>query len=193
MPDLWSALHAAIDAHQPHRLDPGDHPPAAVLIPVLPRDEPHIVFTVRSHLVEHHKGEVSFPGGIWEPEDENLRRTALREAWEETGIDPNHVRVLGEVSHFVTISNFHVTPFLGLLDRAPYPFRASEVEVAEILEVPLSHLLDPANHGVRPLERDGQRYELRDYLWREHVIWGATGAILRRLLEEVGVQLGIAH
>ena len=65
--------------------------------------------------------------------------------------------------------------------------------MAEILEVPLSHLLDPANHGVRPLERDGERYELRDYLWREHVIWGATGAILRRLLEEVGVQLGIAH
>ena len=172
---------------------PATTPPAAVLVPVLPYPEPHIVFTVRSQLVEHHKGEISFPGGIWEPDDADLRRTALREAWEETGIDPGHVRILGEVSHFVTISNFHVTPYVGLLDRAPYPFRASEVEVAEILEVPLSHLLDPANHAVRRIDRDGERYELRDYLWREHVIWGATGAILRRLLEEVGVQLGVAH
>ena len=132
MPDLWTALHAAIDAHEPDRLDAGDHPAAAVLVPVLPYPEPHIVFTVRSQLVEHHKGEISFPGGIWEPDDEDLRRTALREAWEETGIDPGHVRILGEVSHFVTISNFHVTPYVGLLDRAPYPFRASAVEVAEI-------------------------------------------------------------
>ena len=193
MPELWPALHAAIDAHQPHRLDPGDNPPAAVLIPVLPYDEPHIIFTVRSQLVEHHKGEISFPGGIWEPDDENLRRTALREAWEETGIEPNHVQILGEVSHHVTITNFHVTPFLGLLDRAPYPFRVSEVEVAEILEVPLTHLLDPATHAVRRYERDGETFEMRDYLWRHHVIWGATGLMLRRLLEEVALQLGHEH
>jgi 8-oxo-dGTP pyrophosphatase MutT (NUDIX family) len=193
MADLWDALHAAIDAHQPDRIDPGDNPPAAVLIPLLPLDEPHVVLTVRSHLVEHHKGEISFPGGMYETDDRDLQATALREAHEEVGIHPAHVRVLGEVSHLVTITNFHVTPYVGLLDRAPYPFVASALEVGEVLQVPLSHLLDPTNHAVRIVERNGRRRELRDYLWNDHVIWGATGIMLRRLLEEVSLQLGQEH
>ena len=193
MADLWAALHAAVDANDPDRIAPGDHPRAAVLIPVLPLDEPHIVFTVRSHLVEHHKGEISFPGGIREPHDSDLQTTALREAQEEVGIDPRHVRLLGEFSHHVTITHFHVTPYVGLLDRAPYPFLPSAAEVDEVLEVPLRHLLDPANHAVRTIERNGDRYEMRNYLWNDHVIWGATGRMLRRLLEEVALQLGHEH
>lgn len=191
--ELWTALHAAVEAHQPDRIDPGDHPPAAVLIPLLPLDEPHVVLTVRSRLVEHHKGEISFPGGIHEPHDPDLQTTALREAHEEVGIDPAHVRLLGEMGHHITTSNFHITPYVGLLDRAPYPFRPSPIEVDEVLEVPLSHLLDPANHAVRTIERDGRSYQLRDYLWHDHVIWGATGMMLRRLLEEVALQLGYEH
>ena len=119
---------------------------AAVLIALVPHEEgPCVIFQVRSYDVEHHKGEISFPGGAVDPEDPDLRHTALRESQEELGIDPGHVEVLGEMSHYVTHTGFHVTPYVGVLDRAPYPYVTSEIEVAEVLDVPLAHLLDSAN------------------------------------------------
>ena len=151
------------------------------------------MLTVRSFQVEHHKGEISFPGGFHEPHDADLQATALREAGEEIGIDPAHVQVLGEISHHLTSTGFHITPYVGLLDRAPYPFRPSPSEVGEIFEVPLSHLLDPASHDLRVVHRDGQIRSHRSYRWGPHEVWGATAMILHALLEDVAAELGVEH
>ena len=118
---------------------------AAVLIALLPYDDPEVVLTVRSHEVEHHKGEISFPGGALDSIDEHPMAAALREADEEVGLRAEHVEVLAEQSHYRTMSNFHVTPYVGLIDRAPYPFRPLAIEVGEIITPSLSHLLDPSN------------------------------------------------
>ena len=163
---------------------------AGVLMPVLPHpEEPQVVLTVRSFEVEHHKGEISFPGGAYEAEDADILSTALREAHEEVGIAPEHVEVLGEHSHYLTISDFHVTPFVGLLDRSPYPFRALEREVAEVLTVPLRHLLDPANLTHQEFQHEGRVVVMREYWWEGHRIWGATAAMLGGLLDDMQAAL----
>lgn len=186
----WDAIRAAVAAHQLEPLPLDGRAAAAVLIPIVPHAAgPHIVLTVRSQQVEYHRGEISFPGGAHEPHDADLLATALRESHEEVGIRPEHVEVLGELSHHTTRTGFHITPFVGLLDRAPYPFTLDPVEVGEILDVPLSHLLDPANAHDEWIERDGARFTMRSYRWRGHVIYGATAMILLRFIEEVATRL----
>lgn len=190
---FWSAIHAALRDHEPHRLDVGARPQAAVLLALLPyAGDPRVVLTVRSHAVEHHKGEISFPGGGADPDDPDLRFTALREAQEEVGIDPAHVRVLGALSPLITITGFHVTPFVGAIDRAPYRFTPNPNEVAEVLEVPLRHLIDPRNRDTREAEREGRPVRLYAFRWEEHLIWGATGRMLAGFLDLIQPRLPIA-
>ncbi len=164
---------------------------AAVLIAMLPYDDPEVVLTVRSHHVEHHKGEISFPGGALDSADEHPMAAALREANEEVGLRAEHVEVLGEQSHYRTMSNFHVTPFVGLIDRAPYPFRPLEVEVGEVITPSLSHLLDPANITFERRERDGEVFHMREYWFEGHRIFGATATILGRFLDDLSRLRGI--
>ena len=164
---------------------------AAVLIPVLPYNDPQIVLTVRSHQVEHHKGEISFPGGALDSIDETPLEAALREADEEVGIRAEHVEVLGEQSHYRTMTDFHVTPFVGLLDRAPYPFRPLEIEVGEVITPSLSHLLDPANLTFEHRERDGRQFVMREYWYEGHRIFGATATMLGRLLDDIAWVRGL--
>jgi len=160
---------------------------AAVLVPLYENGgETCVLFTRRSELVEHHKGQISFPGGAWDESDGDLRRTALRETWEEIGVAAEHVEIVGQLDEMITISNFLVRPFVGRMTEAgPYPFVHSEVEVAEILEVPLAHLLDPANAVVETQPWHGGERVAYSYRWRQHVIWGATARILRQFLELV--------
>ena len=164
---------------------------AAVLIAMLPYDDPEVVLTVRSHQVEHHKGEISFPGGALDSADEHPMAAALREADEEVGLRAEHVEVLGEQSHYRTMSNFHVTPYLGLIDRAPYPFRPLEIEVGEVITPSLSHLLDPANVTFERRERDGEVFHLREYWFEGHRIFGATATMLSRFLDDLSRLRGI--
>lgn len=192
--DHWTAVRSAVERHRHEPMDAEGTMAAAVLIALVPHEEgPCVVFQVRSYDVEHHKGEISFPGGAVDPEDPDLRHTALRESQEELGIDPGHVEVLGEMSHYITHTGFHVTPYVGVLDRAPYPYVASEIEVAEVLDVPLDHLLDPANWSHTERERDGQTWTMRSYHWGEHAIWGATATMLQRFLSDVAAELGLDH
>lgn len=160
-------------------------PRAAVLIPLYEKDgELHVLFTVRTELVEHHKGQISFPGGAADETDADLRETALRETYEEVGVRPEHVEVFGRLDDFITVSNFVVAPYVGSITvPAPYPFDKNELEVAAILEVPLAHLLDRAN-----VESEVRRIQGRDvltYMFRfnRHVIWGATARILKQFLD----------
>lgn len=192
--DHWTAVRAAVERHQHEPMAGDGKMAAAVLIALVPYDSgPHVVFQVRSHDVEHHKGEISFPGGAQDPTDTDLRHTALRESHEELGIHPDHVEVLGEMSHYITHTGFHVTPYVGVLDRAPYPYVASEIEVAEVLDVPIDHLLTPDNWSHTERHRDGETWTMRAYHWNEHVIWGATAMMLQRFLTDVAGTLGLDH
>jgi 8-oxo-dGTP pyrophosphatase MutT (NUDIX family) len=157
---------------------------AAVLLPLFKNaTDYHLVFTKRTDTLTHHKGQVSFPGGSFEPADGDLLTTALRESHEELGIQPDHVSVLGRLDDLETFStNFTISPFVGLIPY-PYPFRPNPVEVAMVFDVALSVLADPATGRsyVRARE-DGATIEDYEFYINGQVIWGATARIVRHLL-----------
>ena len=156
--------------------------PAAVLLLLMEKEGRfHIIFNVRTQQVEHHKGEISFPGGMHEASDLDLRTTALRETWEEMGIRQEHVTILGELDDYGTHSGFVISPFVGVFPY-PYEYNPSEIEVAEVLEAPIDHLLAPANHTTVRVEHDGLVYQDRAYKFQDHVIWGATARMLTQFL-----------
>ena len=162
----------------------GKRPRAAVLIPLYgPGPDFRVLYTVRTQEVEHHKGEISFPGGGVEPADESLEHTALRETHEEVGIAPADVTLLGRLDDIITISDFLVTPVVGRVEAFPYSFTPARLEVAEVLEVPLSHLLDPANREAHPNPPPGRsRAKFPSYRFGEHLIFGATALMTTHLL-----------
>ena len=181
-------IRSRLATYQPKTFQPDGAPRAAVIVPLYThRDELHVVFTKRSHLVQHHRGEISFPGGAMEPDDADLVATALREANEEIGIEADHLQVIGQLDDMVTVSSFHVSVYVSELDAtfSPYPWRPQETEVAEVIEVPLDHLLDEANLIEVPRQRDGELVILEGFKFGEHVIWGATGRMLRNFLDVV--------
>ena len=183
---MLSDIRHRLASYQPKTFDPAGAPRAAVLVPLYTReDELHVVFTKRTDHVQHHRGEISFPGGAMDPEDNDLVATALREADEEIGLAPDHIRVIGQLDDIVTISRFHVSVYVGELDAAysPYPWRPQQMEVAEVLEVPLTHLLDEANLVEVPRQRDGQLVIMEGFKFNDHIIWGATGRMLRNFLD----------
>ncbi len=163
-----------------------EHPPfshAAVLVPLFKKDDRcHLLFTKRSEQVKYHKGEISFPGGVVDEEDKELVRTALREAFEEIGLKENDVQVIGVLDDIVTTTQFIVTPIVGLFPY-PYPFEVSEVEIAELIEVPLSFLLAEENLSEREFSRGDQKEIIYFYQYGNHTIWGATARILKQFLD----------
>lgn len=160
--------------------------PAGVLLVVYVKDgEPSVLLNKRTELVEHHKGEISFPGGSMDDADESLLQTALRETHEEMGIDPGEVELLGQLDDMPTISNFLISPFVATIPY-PYRFEPSEIEVAEVLEVPISHLRDEQSWRDEARVHQGALNVSRSYVYQEHIIFGATAKILTNFLEVVG-------
>lgn len=159
---------------------------AAVLVPLFAKDgEPHVLLTKRSELVEHHKGEISFPGGKLDPEDPDLCFCALRETEEEVGIDPRDVRIVGELDDFYTVATkFHVVPFVGVIPY-PYEFRTSSREIAGLLGVPLKIFFEPERRTETICLIEGQIVEVLSYSWRGHNIWGATARIFKHFTEVI--------
>lgn len=168
-----------------------EHPPfshAAVLVPLFQKDgDCHLLFTKRSEEVKYHKGEISFPGGVVDEEDRELIHTALREADEEIGLKESDVQIIGVLDDIVTITEFIVTPIVGLFSY-PYPFKISEVEIAELIEVPLASLLEEDSFSEREIFRGGQREVVFAYQYERHVIWGATARILKQFLDLIVFQ-----
>lgn len=162
---------------------------AGVLILLYPRGgEEHIVFMRRTETVEHHKGQISLPGGGEDPDDESIEGTALREAWEELGIDPRMVEIMGAMPDvYARVSSFVITPVVGRL----YPeasldglaFKPAPDEVAEVIEVPLSVLRDEKNHRVEQRAYQGVIYNVHYYTYGPYEIWGATGRIMYEFLK----------
>ena len=156
--------------------------PAAVLLALYPADgELRIVLQKRSQHVEHHKGEISFPGGMVDEDDESRLDTALREADEEMGIRPGDVQVLGRLDDTPTISDFMISTFVGTIPY-PYTFTPSEIEVAEVLLVPVSHLRKPTSFRDDVRLENGEFHRMPIYVYDGHVIFGATDRILEQFL-----------
>jgi len=154
---------------------------AAVLIPlVLKGDGLSVLLTQRTNHLRDHAGQISFPGGRMDPEDLSPNDTALRESQEEIGLDPKRVEVIGHLPQYLTVSGYSVTPVVGLV-QAQAEYVLDEFEVADVFEVPLSFLLDPANHQIRlwQSEQGGRRFYSMPY--ENRFIWGATAGMLRNL------------
>jgi 8-oxo-dGTP pyrophosphatase MutT (NUDIX family) len=154
--------------------------PAAVLVPVVLGERPGILLTKRTSHLSAHAGQISFPGGRIDPQDSGPEAAALREAWEEIGLEAGSVQVLGRMADHLTGTGYRITPVLGLLPP-DLTYRLSAHEVESIFELPMSVVLDPA---APKRQRQHVRGVWREYwVWPhpEHYIWGATAAILVRL------------
>ena len=158
--------------------------PAAVLIPLHYHDgEWHVILNVRSQFVGLHQGEIAFPGGKYEQTDVDMLACALREAHEEMGIAPRDVDVLGSLEPVLTRTDYLVWPTVGTIPH-PYRFEVDENEVAEIIEIPLDHLLnDSATRQEARLNPDGSLLQRTAYVHGPHLVFGATAWILAQLLD----------
>ena len=146
---------------------------AAVLFPLLLKeDDLHVLFTKRTQTVKVHKGQISFPGGVHDPNDENLLATALREAEEEIGLKAKDVEILGALDPIATVTTgFQVHTFVGLIPY-PYGFKPNGKEVAEILTVPLYYLADENHWSRRSYQTGDQAFEAYFVSYENYRIWG---------------------
>jgi 8-oxo-dGTP pyrophosphatase MutT (NUDIX family) len=157
---------------------------SAVLLPIYQTEgECYLIVTKRTQQVKEHKGQISFPGGAYQDGDGTLLNTALRECAEEIGLEPERVRILGELDDVITqTSNYIISPFVASIPW-PYEFEVNKREIEEIIEAPISALLDK---GCRREEREiiaGEPVIAYFYRYRGRVIWGATATILKQFLD----------
>ena len=157
--------------------------PAAVLVPIYDKlGQFHILLTRRTEQVTKHKGQISFPGGAYEEDDRALLRTALRECTEEIGLMAEDVEVLGELDDEASItSNYVISPFVAFIPW-PYKFKLNREETEEIIEVPVSALLDKTCLRQETDTLDGEEVTSYFYHYQGRIIWGATARILNQFL-----------
>ena len=144
-----------------------------------------VILTKRTSKVEHHKGEISFPGGAKDPEDDDIIATALRETHEEIGITPSDVEVLGVLDQDSTRTGYLISPVVGNL-RGDSDFSANPYEVDTILQIPVSHLLDPKYSQHEESVMQGNLVSYNAYWYETDLIWGATARILTGFLRLTG-------
>ncbi|HEV7607412.1 MAG TPA: CoA pyrophosphatase [Steroidobacteraceae bacterium] len=175
----WRLL--GVDAERSRRLQrhfPANPVPAAVLVALVDRPEGlTVLLTERASQLAQHAAQVSFPGGRLEESDPDVASAALREAQEEIGLDPARVRVFGYLPDHLVISGFRVTPVLSLV-TPPFELTPNPAEVAEVFEVPLSHVFDRNNHKARLRRVGDEDLLLYDIPWQGQHIWGATAGML---------------
>jgi 8-oxo-dGTP pyrophosphatase MutT (NUDIX family) len=163
--------------------DRPDLSPAAVLFPLFKKNgETHILLTKRTDHVEHHKGQICFPGGAFHYEDLDCLTTALRETEEEIGLEMDSVEVLGELDHMVTVSNFRICPYVGNIPY-PYPFKLSSFEVDRLIELPLDYLLKQAQLKEGFFSYQGKSVDNLFVDYQGDIIWGATARILKNFMD----------
>ncbi len=173
-----------------HDLNPGMQPGAimrhaAVLVPIVSRpDGATLMLTKRTDHLDHHPGQISFPGGHIETTDGSAEAAALREAEEEVGLQHDEVEIVGRLDQYITRTGFSVTPVVGLVN-SDYTVSLDPFEVAEVFEVPLSFLLDDSNHRRDHRVHEGVRREFYAMPYGEYYIWGATAGMIRNLYDVV--------
>ena len=155
--------------------------PAAVLVPLVERPEGlTVLLTKRTDHLYDHAGQISFPGGRVEPDDENAIATALRETEEEIGVGPEHIEIVGEIDTYMTGTGFSITPVVGFVSP-DYTLQIDEFEVAEVFEVPLAFVMDPDNHERRSAVYKGVERHFYVLPYEDRYIWGATAGMLVNL------------
>jgi 8-oxo-dGTP pyrophosphatase MutT (NUDIX family) len=185
--DRATGLRISEGARGDHTLSGGTPPklltPAAVLIGITQHpDGMGVLLTQRTAHLADHAGQISLPGGRIEPTDPDPIFAALREAEEEIGLPPDHVEVVGRLDTYITGTGFEISPVVGLV-RVPFAARLDEFEVAELFEVPLAFIIDPANHERRSRELRGSPRSFYVLPYQDRYIWGATAAMLVNLAE----------
>jgi 8-oxo-dGTP pyrophosphatase MutT (NUDIX family) len=180
-----------ITEHDDYDMDPAKRPAsfgavkAAVLLALIPRPSseggPALLFTRRTDTLARHSGQVSFPGGRSEARDLSAVETALRETFEETGISPSFITVAGYLDRYLTGTGFDIQPVVGILAEG-FALTPDPREVAEIFEVPLAFLCDPANRRRESREMGGRQRSFYAFTYQGHEIWGATAAIVVNLV-----------
>ena len=186
-PDLHGRLKQLLTTRPRRPLENGPVP-AAILVPLFIRNgQYHLLFTKRTDHLQHHGGEISFPGGVLEPEEGPIEG-ALREAWEETGIHCDDVDVVGLLDDIYSIHHYRVTPVVGLIPP-DYHYQINPDEIERLIEPPLSHFYLPDILRREQRIWQGVTYDVRHYDYQGDDIWGMTGAVLGQLLELINEAL----
>lgn len=182
---LLQLVKKLLSEYQPQKVDLSEYPGfvrAAILCLLFPSTEGlSTLLTKRTDLVDTHKGQIAFPGGVVDKKDRDLIATALREANEEIGIEPKEVEIFGMLDEHPVPSRFIITPVVGYIREKTHTTPHS-VEVAEVFDVPLSFFADTAHCWTEEREFRGQKRQVWFYSYKDRIIWGATAAIIRNLL-----------
>jgi 8-oxo-dGTP pyrophosphatase MutT (NUDIX family) len=153
--------------------------PAAVLVGITDRADPGVILTVRREHMRTHAGQVAFPGGRIDPGEDTIG-AALREAWEELGLDPEAAEIVGATDPYRTVTGYVVTPVLAVV-RPDQPLSPHEHEVADWFEAPLAFVLDPANQQCKSALFQGRERHYYEIMWEDRRIWGATASMIVNL------------
>jgi 8-oxo-dGTP pyrophosphatase MutT (NUDIX family) len=188
---LVQQVTACLAGRPPRELEAGERTPSAVLIPLFPGPDGSLstLLTVRTQTVRDHKGQVSFPGGARDKDDEDLEATALRETEEEVAVPRAAVRIVGRLDDCPTLTGYLIRPFVGVLGERP-AVRPSPLEIDRVLWTPLAALAAPGAHRLEHVESGG--WSVETYVFRVEgvVVWGATARMLVELVERLRPVLG---
>ena len=183
--ELVTLTRDRLAARRRRVVEPGPLVRAAVLVPLVERGGPHVIFAKRTDRVGTHRGQISFPGGTIDPADRSPLDAALRESEEEVGLPRAAVEPLGALDDTETFATqFVITPWVGVV-REPVVWRPDGEEIEEVIEVPFASLVERANFRVEHWERDGVVRPVYFYDWGGEVIWGATARIVKHYLDLV--------
>jgi 8-oxo-dGTP pyrophosphatase MutT (NUDIX family) len=158
--------------------------PAAVLVPVVDREQPMVLLTQRAAHLSDHAGQISFPGGKIDAQDNTPLDAALREAQEEIGLDRGFVSPIGYLDLYMTTRGYRIVPLVARV-RADFTLTLNRAEVDDVFEVPLSFLMQLTNHRRQSREWNGMRRSYFEIVFGERKIWGVTAGILRNLYERI--------
>ena len=183
MAQLVAVTRASLSGRQRRVVVGGPLVKAAVLLPLVDRGEPCVVFAKRTDRVGTHRGQISFPGGRVDPSDAGFLEAALRESEEEIGLPRTAVEPLGALDDTETVATqFIITPFVGVV-RMPVAWQPDGHEIEKVIEVPLAALRDLSSLRVEYRERGGVRHEVLFWDYQGETIWGATARILKQYLD----------